>query len=379
MGPSDALLADLETTTSHLSLEPPPHGKVPEGDKEQLYSMVQKPRPPPPGLGELDRLLRDLNATHSSIADELLARFPPSLPPEELKKTPPDATKDGAAPPGRSGPPQVTPSSATQELDKLMASLSHFHLQHQSPPSKEVPQEENLDSMLVALQKDLGRQGVPMGNKGVCGGCLKPIAGKALLALGRWWHPRHFRCAACGQTLAGSGFFERDGAPYCPEDYGRLFAPACAGCARPILHQMVTALDKTWHPEHFCCTHCGGVLGEQGFVAREQRPYCPRDYGQLFGSRCRGCSSPILAGFISALQGLWHPQCFVCAECSAPITGGTFFEADGRPVCERHSQPRSQPLSQRSCTFCLQPFRGAAPQQRDGKLYCQLCAQHLLQ
>ncbi|XP_062459992.1 transforming growth factor beta-1-induced transcript 1 protein-like [Pezoporus occidentalis] len=147
---------------------------------------------------------------------------------------------------------------------------------------------------------------------------------------------------------------------------------------------MVTALDKTWHPEHFCCTHCGAVLGEQGFLARDLLPYCPQDFGLLFGSRCRGCARPILAGFIAALQGLWHPQCFVCAECSSPITGGTFFEANGRPVCQRHSQPHSQRHSQphsqpQSCSFCLQPLDGAAPQQRDGKLYCPLCAQHLLQ
>ncbi|XP_062475850.1 transforming growth factor beta-1-induced transcript 1 protein-like, partial [Pezoporus occidentalis] len=168
----DALLADLETTASNLSLEPAPRGKVPGGDTEQLYSTVQKPRPPPPGLGELDRLLRDLNATHSCIADELLAQLPPSKPPEELK-APLDAGEDGAAPAGPAAPPG-TPSAATQELDALMASLSLFHLQHQRPPSVG----QDLDSLLRVLQKDLDRQGVPVGGRGPCGGCLKPIAGK---------------------------------------------------------------------------------------------------------------------------------------------------------------------------------------------------------
>lgn len=113
-------------------------------------------------------------------------------------------------PPNSSGTPPVPPTSATsatQELDKLMASLSDFHLRrtvspkdfrmrppphfilhphnslfpssHPQPPQKKgVPEEGNLDSMLVLLQSDLSRQGVPTGAKGVCGSCQKPIAGK---------------------------------------------------------------------------------------------------------------------------------------------------------------------------------------------------------
>uniref|UniRef100_A0A8C3JFG3 LIM zinc-binding domain-containing protein n=1 Tax=Calidris pygmaea TaxID=425635 RepID=A0A8C3JFG3_9CHAR len=79
--------------------------------------------------------------------------------------------------------------------------------------------------MLVLLQSDLSRQGVPTGAKGVCGSCQKPIAGKVVKALGCAWHPEHFVCARCGGELGGGSFFEKDGVPYCPRDYGRLFSP----------------------------------------------------------------------------------------------------------------------------------------------------------
>ncbi|KAM6288800.1 LOW QUALITY PROTEIN: transforming growth factor beta-1-induced transcript 1 protein-like [Aegotheles albertisi] len=418
----DALLADLESTSSHLARRPvlltdtggpcdphpppspggdpprpppPPYGPAPGGDTEQLYSTVQKTRPPrpppgPPGLGELDRLLRDLNATHSSIADEILAQFPPLKSPEGVKKK---EVEVEVSPP-RSGTPPASATTATQELDKLMASLSDFHLHHPPPPKKEVP-EGNLDSMLVLLQSDLSRQGVPTGAKGVCGSCQKPIAGKVVKALGCSWHPEHFVCARCGGELGGSSFFEKDGVPYCPRDYGRLFSPRCARCAQPILDKMVTALDKNWHPEHFCCVKCGQPFGEEGFLEKDGQQYCRRDFAELFSSRCRGCGRPILEGYIAALEGLWHPECFVCRECFSPFVGGSFFEDGGHPYCERHFHARrgslcrgcGEPIAGRCvtamaqrfhpehfvCTFCLQPLSKGTFQEQEGKPYCQPC------
>jgi len=42
-----------------------------------------------------------------------------------------------------------------------------------------------------------------------------------------------------------------------------------------LLQKCVTALDKAWHPEHFCCVMCGRLLGdENGFHEHEGRPYC---------------------------------------------------------------------------------------------------------
>lgn len=30
------------------------------------------------------------------------------------------------------------------------------------------------------------------------------------------------------------------------------------------LQKVVTALDKTWHPEHFFCAQCGAFFGPEG-------------------------------------------------------------------------------------------------------------------
>ncbi|NWH53592.1 TGFI1 protein, partial [Fregata magnificens] len=253
----------------------------------------------------------------------------------------------------------------------------------------------NLDSMLVLLQSDLSRQGVPTGAKGVCGSCQKPIAGKVVRALGCTWHPEHFVCTRCGGELGGGSFFEKDGAPYCPRDYGRLFSPRCARCTQPILDKMVTALDKNWHPEHFCCVKCGQPFGEEGFLEKDGQQYCRQDFAELFSSRCRGCGRPILEGYIAALEGLWHPECFVCRECFAPFVGGSFFEDGGHPYCERHFHARrgslcrgcGEPIAGRCvtamaqrfhpehfvCAFCLRPLSKGTFQEQEGKPYCQPC------
>lgn len=58
--------------------------------------------------------------------------------------------------------------------------------------------------------------------------------------------------------------------------------------------QVITALGKTWHPEHFTCTHCNQELGTRNFFEREGHPYCEPDYHNLFSPRCAYCNGPIL-------------------------------------------------------------------------------------
>lgn len=97
------------------------------------------------------------------------------------------------------------------------------------------PPKQNLDSMLGNLQADMSRQGVNTSQKGCCSACEKPIVGQVITALGKTWHPEHFTCAHCTQELGTRNFFERDGKPYCEPDYHNLFSPRCAYCNGPIL------------------------------------------------------------------------------------------------------------------------------------------------
>uniref|UniRef100_A0A8C8ZX84 Transforming growth factor beta-1-induced transcript 1 protein n=1 Tax=Prolemur simus TaxID=1328070 RepID=A0A8C8ZX84_PROSS len=428
----DALLSDLETTTSHMPRSGAPKERPPEpltppptyGHQTQpgnwgireapilFPSTVCKPRSPKPaapaappfssssgvlgtGLCELDRLLQELNATQFNITDEIMSQFPSSKVAAGDQKE--DQSEDKKRPSLPSSPspvlPKSTATSATLELDRLMASLSDFRVQNHlpasgptqppaassmnegSPSPPEPTSKGSLDTMLGLLQSDLSRRGVPTQAKGLCGSCNKPIAGQVVTALGRAWHPEHFVCGGCSMALGGSSFFEKDGAPFCPECYFERFSPRCGFCNQPIRHKMVTALGTHWHPEHFCCVSCREPFGDEGFHEREGRPYCRRDFLQLF-------APPAVAASL--------PQ-----ECFAPFSGGSFFEHEGRPLCESHFHARrgslcatcGLPVTGRcvsalgrrfhpdhfTCTFCLRPLTKGSFQERAGKPYCQPC------
>ncbi|XP_066586832.1 leupaxin-like isoform X2 [Prorops nasuta] len=346
-----------------------------------------------------------------------------------------------------------TASNATKELDDLMASLSEFKInsgshQHQtvtdSPyakPNKATRSSQNLpappgesahsrihitethathlyqqgdnhfvqsatqvkqnqlDSMLGNLQADMSRQGVNTTQKGCCNACEKPIVGQVITALGKTWHPEHFTCTHCNQELGTRNFFEREGHPYCETDYHNLFSPRCAYCNGPILDKCVTALEKTWHTEHFFCAQCGKQFGEEGFHERDGKPYCREDYFDMFAPKCGGCNRAIMENYISALNSQWHPDCFVCRDCRQKFQGGSFFDHEGLPYCETHYHAKRgslcagchKPITGRCitamfrkfhpehfvCAFCLKQLNKGTFKEQNDKPYCHGCFEKL--
>ncbi|XP_013913795.1 PREDICTED: transforming growth factor beta-1-induced transcript 1 protein-like [Thamnophis sirtalis] len=371
-----------------------------------------------------------------------MSQFPSSKSPAADKdKERLDDSTDGTSLSRSTASPSAKPTatSATLELDKLMASLSDFRVQSNlpgvsapttaattttmvppAPAPAQVPSAQqpvvssvcpgptamspqmspgqpsgNLDSMLVMLESDLSRQGISTTAKGLCASCQKPIAGQVVTALGSTWHPEHFVCTYCQKEMGGSNFFEKDGAPYCERDYFQLFSPRCGFCNEPILDKMVTALDKNWHPEHFCCVKCRRPFGEEGFHEKDGKQYCRQDFYELFSTRCQGCSQAILENYISALNALWHPECFVCRECYTPFMNGSFFEHGGRPFCEIHYHKQrgslcsgcEKPITGRCitamgrkfhpehfvCAFCLKQLNKGTFKEQNEKPYCHPC------
>ncbi|XP_070502038.1 leupaxin isoform X2 [Chironomus tepperi] len=317
-------------------------------------------------------------------------------------------------------------SSATKELDDLMASLSDFKINpsHQqtsvtdyAKPTKGIshyqvgeetvvettygrePRRDQLELMLGNLQADMSRQGVNTQQKGCCSGCEKPIVGQVITALGKQWHPEHFTCNHCNQELGTRNFFERDGNPYCEADYHNLFSPRCSYCNGPILDKCVTALDKTWHTEHFFCAQCGQQFGDEGFHERDGKPYCRKDYFDMFAPRCAGCNQAIMENYISALNSQFHPDCFVCRDCRQPFYGGSFFDHEGMPYCETHYHAKrgslcagcSKPITGRCitamfrkfhpehfvCAFCLKQLNKGTFKEQNDKPFCAPCFEKL--
>ncbi|XP_045111266.1 paxillin-like isoform X5 [Portunus trituberculatus] len=287
-------------------------------------------------------------------------------------------------------PPAPVPSSASPVKESTPTPIPK-----EPTPSPTPPPANQLDSMLGSLASHMTEQGVTTTQKGCCTACDKPIVGQVITALGKTWHPEHFTCTHCNQELGTKNFFERDGRPYCEQDYHDLFSPRCAYCNGPILDKCVTALDKTWHPKHFFCTQCGNTFGDEGFHERDGKPYCREDYYNMFAPKCGGCNSPIMENYISALNAQWHPECFVCRDCRQPFNGGSFFDHEGMPYCETHYHAKrgslcagcSKPITGRCitamfrkyhpehfvCSFCLKQLNKGTFKEQNDKPYCHAC------
>jgi len=385
-----ALLADLQTTlhnnsanltgaaettaTSNYGLHVTSHSyQYQDGDDIQQANggMGSTPRSMTNGgqnMQELDSLLEDLNRSRYSAHNNVEPRPSVDVLLNELStavvQTTEVVSRHNAA----------YASTATEELDDLMASLSTF-------------------------KDDMNKQGISAMQKGSCSACDKPIVGQVITALGRTWHPEHFVCMHCRQELGTVNFFERDGQPYCEADYHNLFSPRCAYCNGPILDKCVTALDQTWHPDHFFCAQCGCQFGDDGFHEKDGKPYCKADYLGMFALKCKGCNMAITEGYISALSAQWHPQCFVCRDCNIQFQGGSFFVHEGMPYCETHYHAKRgslcagchKPITGRCitamfrkfhpehfvCSYCLQQLKKGTFKEHSDKPYCHGCFERL--
>ncbi|XP_077061961.1 transforming growth factor beta-1-induced transcript 1 protein-like isoform X7 [Siphateles boraxobius] len=259
---------------------------------DKLYSTVCKPRfprtadPPPAfssalalggGLSELDHLLQELNATQFNIADEILAQFPSTKKGDKSSKSGPSSTC--------SAKPSAT--SATLELDKLMASLSDFRVQS--------------TKMVTALDKN--------------------------------WHPECFSCVKCSGPFGDEGFHDREGKQYCQQCFLALFASRCQGCSQAIMENYISALSALWHPQCFVCRECYSPFVNGSFFEHEGQPLCEAHYHQSRGSLCQACQQPILGRCVTAMGAKFHPHHLVCHFCLKPLSKGCFKEQDSKPYC----------------------------------------------
>ncbi|XP_011613070.2 leupaxin [Takifugu rubripes] len=371
-------------------------------------------------MEELDLLLQELalSSTHPENSDEGGGSNPDGELPSTVCS---GSTRTGNASASNTYNELPTPveasANSTKELDSILEELLGLGPEQQCVESKTEGEDrvdsessgsssapkastvsrktDTIDDLLGGLSSDLEKIGVDTAAKGHCALCKKCIVGKIITALGEVWHPEHFVCVVCKTELSSTGFFERDGRPYCNKDYHQLFSHRCAYCKGPILHNILTALDQTWHPEHFFCAHCGGLFGSEDFLEKDGKPYCCKDFYHLFAPKCSGCGEAVRQNYLSAANGTWHPECFVCSDCLKPFTDGNFMELDGRPLCSYHFHSRQgtlcggcgQPITGRCisalgrkfhpehfvCAFCLRQVRQGIYKEQKGKPYCPTC------
>ena len=346
-----------------------------------------KPAPPVsvPGLDELDDLVNSLDLGVQAAAP---APQPKPQPVSQPRPAPAAAPKPAAAPAPK---PMTAATVSVDELDSLIGELDMVApppAQQAAPKPAAAPQprpaaapapapyvpppttaaapaprpmaapapaggsRDELDSLMKNLSANMASINDPTmaAMRGICGRCGQPITGEVVQAMGKMWHPEHFTCQSCRQPLGTSSFYESEGQPTCANCWRSLFCPHCAHCDQPITDRCVTALGKKWHPEHFMCSQCLQPL-TSGFLERDGHAFCERCFYSAFSFKCAGCGQPIRGEFINAMGEKWHPDHFSCFYCHKSFAGGAYFEYQGKPYCEQHYHQVTGAI----CAGCGQP------------------------
>lgn len=80
----------------------------------------------------------------------------------------------------------------------------------------------------------------------------------------------------------GKGFCQADGFPYCEKHYlEKMGIVICGGCQKPIRDEYVEALGKKWHPEHFRCSFCMKAL-DPTYKENDGKAYCANCYKDIY-------------------------------------------------------------------------------------------------
>ncbi|XP_078695194.1 LIM and senescent cell antigen-like-containing domain protein 2 [Branchiostoma floridae x Branchiostoma belcheri] len=112
-----------------------------------------------------------------------------------------------------------------------------------------------------------------------CWVCGEEITGMMIVAMGRYWHAQHFRCARCGIPFKTVGLphYEHGGKAYCEPHFHELFSDFCYACDQPITDEVICAMNKTWCRKHFSCAMCNqNIKLDEKFYACDSRPVCKR-------------------------------------------------------------------------------------------------------
>lgn len=174
----------------------------------------------------------------------------------------------------------------------------------------------------------------------VCAQCGSFIRGPYVTALEKTWCPEHFVCdyPGCGASLVDSGFVEENGKLYCERDYELHFAPKCGKCGLGVVGEMMSAMQQKFHTNCFICIKCHLQIPGGYFRIVDGDLYCERDWSIMFQTKCCGCQFPIEDGdlWVDAVSRMWHSDCFKCVFCQVNLDGQSFYAKNGKPYCKKH-------------------------------------------
>ncbi|XP_077631743.1 filamin-binding LIM protein 1 isoform X2 [Crocuta crocuta] len=134
----------------------------------------------------------------------------------------------------------------------------------------------------------------------------------------------------------------------------------CAFCHKPVSPQEVAveAMKRQYHPRCFTCRTCRRQLAGQSFYQKDGRPLCESCYQDTL-EKCGKCGEVVQEHIIRALDQAFHPACFTCVTCARCIGDESFaLDNQNEVYCLDDFYRKFAPM----CSICESPI---IP--RDGK------------
>ncbi|TMS40215.1 hypothetical protein L596_006619 [Steinernema carpocapsae] len=113
-----------------------------------------------------------------------------------------------------------------------------------------------------------------------------------------------------------------------------------------------TALERTFHVSCFTCEQCGGSLAGGSFYNVNGKAICEKDYEESL-ERCAKCNKTISEKLLRASGNAYHPQCFQCVNCLKCLDGIAFtVDSHGAVHCVDCFHDKYAPR----CAICSRPI-----------------------
>lgn len=99
----------------------------------------------------------------------------------------------------------------------------------------------------------------------------------------------------------------------------------CVQCGKKVVGEQsgCTAMEQIYHIECFTCCQCQINLQGKPFYALDGKPCCEEDYLNTL-EKCSVCVKPILERILRANGKPYHPKCFCCVVCGKSLDGVPF-------------------------------------------------------
>ncbi|KAM5248195.1 filamin-binding LIM protein 1 isoform 2-T2 [Ctenodactylus gundi] len=128
----------------------------------------------------------------------------------------------------------------------------------------------------------------------------------------------------------------------------------CAFCHKTVSPRelAVEAMKKQYHAQCFTCRTCRRQLAGQSFYQKDGRPLCEPCYQDTL-EKCGKCGEVIWDHIIRALDQAFHPPCFTCVTCARCISDESFaLDGQNQVYCLDDFYRKFAPV----CSICENPI-----------------------